>query len=58
MSNLQERKLNKILHSWAVEGFITPETEKQVLIDVVEGKRDYKDVLEEYIKEISEYARV
>jgi|GEM_PF-4602153 hypothetical protein len=58
MSSIQERKLNKIIHSWSVEGFDTPDNEKQVLIDVIEGKRDYKDVLEEYIKEIGEYARV
>ena len=58
MSSVQERKLNKILHSWSVEGFITPENEKQVLIDVIEGNRDYKDVLAEYIKEIGEHVGV
>ena len=58
MSNVQERKLNKILHSWLVEGFITPEDEKQILIDIIEGKRDYKDVLKQYIAEAQAYAGI
>ena len=58
MSNAQERKLNKIIHSWLVEGFITPEEEKQVLIDIIEGKRSYKDVLKQYIAEAQAYAGV
>ncbi|MDR0914638.1 MAG: hypothetical protein LBM65_05705 [Oscillospiraceae bacterium] len=58
MSNIQERKLNKIIHSWLVEGFITPDDEKKILIEILEGTRSYKDVLNQYLAEAKAYAGV
>ena len=58
MSKDNEKIIRETIYSLYVEGFETTDDEKQVLIDIAEGRKNYKDVLAKYIKEAYAYAGV
>jgi len=58
MTNQQQRNLNEVVFSMQVEGFNIPNDERQTLIDILDGKRTYKEVLDGYIAEAKAYAKV
>ena len=58
MTKTQQTNLNEVVFSLSVEGFDIPKSEKDTLIEVLEGKRTYHDVLSDYITEAQSYAGV
>ena len=58
MSEQQKQNLEEVIFSMAVEGFEIPEEEKNTLIDILEGRRTYQEVLNSYIAEAKSYAGV
>ena len=58
MSKENEKIIRETIYSLYVEGFETTDDEKQILIDIAEGRKNYKDVLTKYIQEAYNYAGV
>ncbi|GHV45735.1 hypothetical protein FACS189492_3060 [Clostridia bacterium] len=58
MTEKQKRHLDEVVFSLSVEGFDVPDSEKNTLIEILDGKRTYQDVLSQYIAEAKSYARV
>ncbi len=58
MTAKQKELLDEIIFSWHIEGLDLDDNEKNTLIDVLEGKRSYQEVLDSYIQEAKEYAKV
>jgi len=58
MTNKQKEILDEVIFSWHVEGLDLTSDEKNTLVDVLEGKRSYQEVLNGYIAEARTYAKV
>ena len=58
MTMKQKELLDEIVFSWHVEGLDLTIDEKNILADVLEGKRSFQEVLDGYIAEANTYARV
>ena len=55
MTKTQQKNLEEVIFSFNVEGLNILESEKNVLIDILEGKRTYQEVLSDYIAEAKAY---
>ena len=58
MTEQQQRNLEEVMFSLSVEGLNVPDDEKETLIEILDGKRTYQEVLSKYIAEAKSYARV
>ncbi|MDD4690254.1 MAG: hypothetical protein BWY15_02179 [Firmicutes bacterium ADurb.Bin193] len=58
MTGKQKELLDEVVFSWHAEGLDLTEDEKNTLIDVLEGKRSYQEVLDGYLAEAKSYARL
>lgn len=58
MTDKQKELLDEVVFSWHAEGLDLTEDEKNTLIDVLEGKRSYQEVLDGYLAEAKSYARL
>ena len=58
MTTKQKEILDEAIFSLSVEGMYVTNEEKEVAIDVLEGKRSFQEVLDGYIAEAHAYARV
>ena len=58
MTGKQKELLDEVVFSWHAEDLDLTEDEKNTLIDVLEGKRSYQEVLDGYIAEAKSYARL
>lgn len=58
MTGKQKELLDEVVFSWHAEGLDLTEYEKNTLIDVLEGKRSYQEVLDGYLAEAKSYARL
>ena len=58
MTMKQKELLDEVVFSWHVEGLDLTDDEKNTLVDVLEGRRSFQEVLDSYIAEAQTYARV
>jgi len=55
MTEKQKEILDEVVFSWHVEGLDLTGDEKNTLVDVLEGRRTYQEVLDAYITEAKAY---
>ena len=58
MSENQNEILEEAVFSLEVEGFKVTDTEKQIISEMLEGKRTLQDIIQEYIAKGKSYAEV
>ena len=58
MTKKQKELLDEIVFSQHVEGLDLTDDERNTLVDVLEDKRSFQEVLDGYIAEAHAYARV
>jgi hypothetical protein len=58
MSEKQKEILEEAVFSLEVEGFEVTETEKQIVSEMLEGKRTLQDIISEYVIKGKSYARI
>jgi len=44
MTEKQRKKLDEVIFSLSVEGFVVPDNEKEALVGILEGKRTYSKI--------------
>ena len=58
MTKKQKTHLDEVIFSMEVEGFEIPDEEKETLIDVLNGRYTFQEILDSYISEAKAYGRV
>ena len=58
MTKKQQSNLAETMFTMHAEGFDIPPDEEQTLIDILEGRSTYKDVLARYVEEAHTHAGV
>ena len=58
MTEKQQKHLTETIFTMHAEGFDIPLDEEQTLIDILEGKSTYQDVLAGYVEEALKHARI
>jgi len=58
MTDKQHKNLKETIFTMSCEGLDPTAEEVKVLVDVLEGRRSYNDVIKQYIAEAHSYAGV
>ena len=58
MTEKQQKNLDEVVFSLRVEGFHVTDDGRKTLVEILEGKRTYQEVLSKYIAEAKSYARI
>lgn len=58
MTEKQKTHLDEVIFSMEVEGFEIPDEEKETLIDILNGRYTFQEILDSYISEAKAYGRV